>query len=470
MGLLVYFEAWKKRCLEHKVYVAVLCGAVMILSVLGGGVFYQSAKNALPSELYLSEYEIRSFDFHIPATAQIRPVSLEGDMNEITDEKLHESVSGPVGEGEEDEAAVSLYVDLKNAFTVKTASSEKYQMSVNLFGVIPLKQVDIHVIEETLVYPMGIPVGIYLKTKGILVIQTGSFMDINGEEVSPSRDILQAGDYILKVDGRVVLDKNEFCGLVEESAGRELELTISRKGETMSVHVIPGVDPEGKGKIGAWIKDNMQGVGTLTYVDTKGHFGALGHGISEGERKDLLEIEDGAIYEAQIAKISRGRRGVPGEITGMVDYQDDFILGDIDLNTQAGLFGTFKENGNSGEHGISMEKINLYTEGRGPMMIGFKQDIEIGDAKFLSALSGEIKAYDLKITGIHMNRDNINKGLELTITDPEVLEMSGGIIQGMSGSPIIQNGKVIGAITHVLVKDPTKGYGIFIENMLEMDR
>ena len=222
----------------------------------------------------------------------------------------------------------------------------------------------------------------------------------------------------------------------------------------MELEITPRRDVNGKYKIGVWVRDNAQGVGTMTYIDAQGNFGALGHGITDVDTSTLMHMEGGTLYQTDIVEIQKGSAGNPGEMTGMIIYSNDRILGEITDNSNRGIFGSC--NGRGMEMGV-----------REALPIGLKQEIEIGPAQILCTVDGETKYYDVEITEIHLDHDNVNRGIELKVTDPGLLDLTGGIVQGMSGSPIIQNGKFIGAVTHVLVQDSRKGYGIFIENMLE---
>ena len=408
---------------KHKAYCVFFSIMIILSSMLGGGVFYKYCKGVLPAELYLPADRETYMCFHIPAVAKID----------------------------------SLSVDLNKAIKVKTASESQYQMSVDLFGIIPLKQVEIHVVERQKLLPMGIPIGIYLKTKGVLIAGIDSFRGLDGKMYNPANDLLKSGDYITEVDGVKISDKEDFCNMIEQSKGREVKLNVIRGEQIVSLKIIPKLNSEGKYKIGVWIKDDLQGVGTLTYLDEKGNFGALGHGINDADTGQLLKIEDGTLYGSQIAKIRRGVRGKPGEITGLIDYSDAYIRGDIYQNTLAGLFGRTNEK--------FMEQVKVPAQYE-PLEVGFKQEVRKGKAQILSAVSGTLKNYDIEIKEVNLGRESINKGIELVVTDEELLALTGGIIQGMSGSPIIQENKIIGAITHVLVQEPKRGYGIFIENML----
>ncbi len=168
----------------------------------------------------------------------------------------------------------------------------------------------------------------------------------------------------------------------------------------------------------------------------------------------MMDIDDGTLYKTEIISIQRGQQGTPGEMTGMIVYSDEYILGDIKNNSEKGIFG------------VCNQKAQTLTQNE-PLPIGFRQEIVKGPAQILSTVDGVTEYYDVEITAVHLDHDNVNRGIEIRVTDEELISLTGGIIQGMSGSPIIQNGKFIGAVTHVLVNDPTRGYGIFIENMLD---
>ncbi len=301
---------------------------------------------------------------------------------------------------------------------------------------------------------MGVPIGIYVKTEGVLVVGTGEFRSAGGEKVSPAKNIVKSGDYVLKLNGEEVTEKDDLISRIENGDGAEQILTIRRDEECFDVKICPERDQSGKYKIGVWVRDNAQGVGTMTYIDSRGNFGALGHGINDVDTSTLMEMNDGTLYQTEIISIQKGTAGHPGEMTGMIVYADDRILGDITSNSVRGIFGK-----------CNNKALALGTEEALP--IGLKQEIEKGPAQILCTVDGTTRYYDIEITDVHLDHDNVNRGIELKVTDPELIALTGGIVQGMSGAPIIQNGKFIGAVTHVLVQDSTRGYGIFIENMLE---
>ncbi|NLZ83672.1 MAG: SpoIVB peptidase, partial [Clostridiales bacterium] len=204
---------------------------------------------------------------------------------------------------------------------------------------------------------------------------------------------------------------------------------------------------------GAWIRDNTQGIGTLTFVSTVGAFGALGHGITDIDTGLLMDIKGGTVYAADIMSIIKGKEGEPGELIGMIRQSSKHKIGKIYRNSLQGIFGTIDNNYN-------------WILGQEPLEIGLKQEVTRGKATILCTLADKVEEYNIEIENIDISNSNHSKGMVIRITDERLLEQTGGIVQGMSGSPIIQNNKIIGAVTHVFIQDSTKGYGTFIENMI----
>ncbi len=346
-------------------------------------------------------------------------------------------------------------VSLDQPLVFYANEKNKYQMDVKLFGVLPLKNVEVQVIDEASVIPAGVPVGIYVKTEGVLVIGTGDFTGFDGVRYSPARTILKSGDYILKLNGKTVTGKKMFMKALQENGAEDLILTVRRGDEEFDVKTAAVQDQAGVYKIGIWIRDNAQGVGTLTYIDGNGGFGALGHGINDMDTSTLMTLQKGMLYHTDIIGVKKGESGKPGELTGLIDYADDHILGTIDRNEDRGIFG---------ECGEGLEEEVPFS----PVQVGLRQDTKTGPAKILCSLDGKsAELYDIRITDITYDKEHINREIVLQITDQRLIQETGGIIQGMSGAPILQNGKLIGAVTHVFVQDATKGYGIFIEEMLD---
>ena len=402
--------------------------SVVAAALLGGWVFYTWEK--IPASIRIKAGSEQELSLNVPVMGEIY---------------------SPYREKEE-----VIPVNLSRPVTVMASRMQEYTMDVKLFGVIPFKTVNVQVIPDKMLVPAGVPIGIYVKTDGILVIAQGDFEGMDHTRKEPAKHLLQAGDYILKADEQEVASKADFTKKISESGGRDMVLTIRREEEIFDIKVHPEQNVNGEYKLGIWIRDNAQGVGTMTYLDEDASFGALGHGINDTDTALLMEVKGGSLYKTEIIAIKKGQGGTPGELTGVIDYNLSNKIGTIDTNSVEGIFGTVDLKGADTVSGEAMP-------------IGLKQDVEPGKAQILCCVDGEKipKSYDVNIKAVHLDHDNINRGIELEVTDAALLEQTGGIVQGMSGSPILQNGKIVGAVTHVLVNDPTRGYGIFIENMLE---
>lgn len=337
--------------------------------------------------------------------------------------------------------------------TVEVSQNGSYQIRCKWLGVLPLKTIKVHTVEKQEVLVSGSPVGIYMETKGVLVIDSGEIMDREGIRRTPAEHIIQSGDYICEIDGKVLTGKRQLMQLVRENQGEPMELQVIRHQETIKLEMTPVETEDGSYKLGIWVRDNIQGIGTLTYVEPNGTFGALGHGISDADTGERLEISDGDLYRADILSIRKGTAGTPGELRGVINYREENRIGTICGNSQYGIRGQMEP----GKYTESMKKIPT----------GLKQEIQTGKAEIRCDIGDGIREYQCEILEIDSNARDTNKCFVLRITDDDLLSRTGGIVQGMSGSPVLQNGKLIGAITHVFVNDPTKGYGIFIENMME---
>lgn len=337
--------------------------------------------------------------------------------------------------------------------TVEVSQNGSYQIRCKWLGVLPLKTIKVHTVEKQEVLVSGSPVGIYMETKGVLVIDSGEITDREGIRRTPAEHIIQSGDYICEIDGKVLTGKRQLMQLVRENQGEPMELQVIRHQETIKLEMTPVETEDGSYKLGIWVRDNIQGIGTLTYVEPNGTFGALGHGISDADTGERLEISDGDLYRADILSIRKGTAGTPGELRGVINYREENRIGTICGNSQYGIRGQMEP----GKYTESMKKIPT----------GLKQEIQTGKAEIRCDIGDGIREYQCEILEIDSNARDTNKCFVLRITDDDLLSRTGGIVQGMSGSPVLQNGKLIGAITHVFVNDPTKGYGIFIENMMK---
>lgn len=350
--------------------------------------------------------------------------------------------------------AEEIKITRNEPFTMYAKNKGSYRLSLKLFGLLPLKDIQVDVVDTRYAVPCGLPVGIYLKANGVMVIGTGEVAGPDGTVAEPSLGILQSGDYIEAINGSPLNTKEELIEAVSASGGKEAVLTVRRAGSEIDVKVRPAPGADGDYKLGAWVRDDTQGIGTMTYVDLNGHFGALGHGISDSDTGEIVQIQDGTLYETAVMGIEKGSAGKPGVMSGVIYYGPGSVLGSIDANTSEGIFGTVNER--------FRDRLES-----APLEIGYRQDVQTGPAIVRSSVSGELKDYSIEIERVDYSSEKSSKGMVIKVTDPELLALTGGIVQGMSGSPIIQNGKLIGAVTHVFIQDSAKGYGIFIENMLE---
>lgn len=402
-----------------------LCWIYVCLLICFG---YQLFLSEIPDKIYLPKGQELKIEASLPVTIRVKE---ETDGKEVMQELIWNEV-------EED--------------------AQFYSAVCYFLGVIPVKEIEVSVVEEQAVYASGRVVGIYEETNGVLVLQTTSVEAINGVEYEPAVNRILEGDYITHVNHEEVSDKEDLIELINENGAQKMTVTLIRKNESIDVAVTPVAVEGDKYMLGLWVKDDMAGIGTLTYYEADGDFGALGHGITDGETGQILNVDKGTLYRMSLAGIQKGKAGEPGELQGLIYYGKSNTLGTISTNCKEGIYGTLEDD-DLGKYCLMDQ---LYP-------VAYKQDIKQGKAYILSDISGEVTSYEIEISQVDYEPVESNKGIKFAVTDPELLKLTGGIVQGMSGSPIIQNGKIIGAVTHVLVNDPTRGYGIFIENMLEHD-
>ena len=307
--------------------------------------------------------------------------------------------------------------------------------------------------DKIMVIPGGMPIGIYLETDGVMVLGTDEVKASDGVMCEPAKHLVRAGDYIKALNGQQVETKEALIDIIGELDSQEVVLQLERKGESIKVKVDAVKCSKDEYKLGIWVRDNAQGLGTITYLTTESGFGALGHGIHDVDTSELLKISSGRVYATNIKDIQKGEYGIPGGMEGVIVYNNYNMLGSIEKNTETGIFGR-------------IDRIDTLFTDQIPIEIASKEEVKEGKAKIRCAVEGKVKEYEVEIKKVDVDGKEINKGILLEIADEELLDVTGGIVQGMSGSPICQNGKIVGAVTLVLVNDPTRGYGIFIENML----
>jgi stage IV sporulation protein B len=331
------------------------------------------------------------------------------------------------------------------------------QLRLLLFGFIPLKTIDVYVSPQMSLIPGGESIGVSLFTDGTLVVGRSDVVTQGGEVRSPARDAdLRPGDIIKQINGIVIENSSQVAEIVAKYGDEPLHLSVDRDGHTMEFDIRAARDQQdGKLRLGVWIRDSTAGVGTLTFYNpADGRFGALGHPITDVDTGTLLTVKNGEIVPSRIIDVKVGEKGAPGELRGYFPG-DGMGIGSIDKNTKFGIFGS------------AYVKISnpLYQQ---PLPVGGQATAHTGPAKILTTIDGEgVREFDCNIIKITRQNEPAAKGMVIEITDKELLARTGGIVQGMSGSPIIQDGYIIGAVTHVFISDPTKGHGVFIEWMLQ---
>lgn len=347
-------------------------------------------------------------------------------------------------------------VDLSNEISIKTDEETAMDMKVSLFG-LPFKTVSIDVMSDVEVVPCGMTVGVRFETEGIMVLGTGAVTAADGEIRRPSEGILKSGDILLEANGKKLENKERFIEMVENLKNETpIELRIKRDNEIITSVVIPCMSKEeNKYMLGVWLRDSTQGIGTITYYNPLiKTFGALGHGILDVDTKKLMTVRSGKLMQSNITSVRKGKKGSPGELIGEIN--EDKVVGTIKMNTGLGLYGHVNE-----AYSLPTDKMKISLQGQ----------IHEGPAVIRSNISGnETKSYDVYIESVNKYSSDESKGMVIRITDQELITKTNGIVQGMSGSPIIQDGKLAGAVTHVFVQNPLKGYGIFIENMMKQEK
>lgn len=370
-----------------------------IVAVTGYTWYYMD--QAVPDRVSIIQNQEEDFSFGLPLKATIisdsEEVSLGNESNIPADQI---TISG------------------RQHFSMIAGEQGSYQVGLKLFGLIKLKDIQVDVVDTRYAIPCGSPIGIYLKSDGVMVIGTGRITGPDGMEVEPAFGILKTGDYIEAFNGKPMKTKEDLISAVNDSGGQDSVVTVRRDGEPIDVSVKPIASSDGKYKLGAWVRDDTQGIGTITYVDMNGNFGALGHGISDSDTGDLVETSQGALYSTEIMGIEKGTIGKPGLLSGVIYYGPQSHMGDISQNTNEGIFGTVNQ----------QFKKQLTGE---PMEIACRQDVKPGIAYIRSNVSGELEDYEIEIQKVDYNASHKNKSMVIKVTDPRLLELTGGIVQGM---------------------------------------
>lgn len=348
----------------------------------------------------------------------------------------------------------SSYQTLQTSSTIekeKINKIGKVSFSLNLFNLIPLKNIDVNVIAKTTVVPMGNAIGMKLYTAGVLVV---GMSEIEGKKPYENSGIKE-GDRIIQINQNQIDNTDDLMKAVNKSDGNNISIKYVRDEKTITTSIKPVKNSSNEYKIGLWVRDAAAGVGTLTFYEpSSGMFATLGHGIMDIDTAELIKIANGELVTTNILSINKGTKGNPGEIRGTIEA--GHTIGSISKNTKFGVFGTINKTP------------FLNTSNINEMQVALREEIKIGKAQIICELeNGKKEYYDIEIQRIFINNNKDNKSMLIKVTDKKLLEKTGGIIQGMSGAPIIQNGKFVGAITHVLVNDPSIGYGVFADIMLK---
>ncbi len=351
-------------------------------------------------------------------------------------------------------------IEKKNSFfnklvTIKANILGDLKLNLSALGFFN-KTITVSVLPKVEVIPGGDCIGVKLYSKGVLIIGESKIQGVDGNFYKAYEEgTFKAGDILLKINDYEIENSNEVETIIENIKDKEVTVTYERDGEEKTKNITPikCID-DGKYKIGLWIRDGAMGVGTLTFYSPEySKFAALGHGISDEDSKSLIKLENGSIYGANVLSVNKGRSEAPGEIKGYLDDGEE--IGTITVNSNNGIYGDINE-----------YNTNIITRERIP--VASRNEIEVGPATIQCTVdqSQEIKSYDIEIVKISNSVSNDSKGMIIKVTDEDLISKTGGIVQGMSGSPIIQKGKLVGAVTHVYVSQPTKGYAIFADTMI----
>lgn len=344
---------------------------------------------------------------------------------------------------------------LLSPLTLKTEKKGSVKLNIKAFGLIPIKTMQVDIIPCRKLAACGNTVGVKIKLKGILVVGV-SDVDTNGKRIAPAKDGgIKTGDIIYEVNNKKVSGIKDLVKQIDQSDGGSVELKYKRDDALHTTTISPAkAANDNKYHIGLWVRDSTAGIGTMTFYDPESNgFGALGHGITDVDTGLLMPVSSGELIESNIISVRRGEQGTPGELKGIF-MESRPPLGNIFSNAECGIYGKMF-------NGYKAKKERLYP-------IGLRGQVKAGPATILSNIEGNnIEEFDIVIEKVARQSFSGPKGMVIRVTDKRLLNTTGGIVQGMSGSPIIQNGKLVGAVTHVLVNDPTRGYGIFIEWMLK---
>lgn len=424
----------RKRQVNKYILFSLLTFFVIFLFV------YLQALTEIPNQLLIIDGKEYVFDFKMPFTVNLyqdKKVDLKLNGNDINNGITN--------------------LNMMKQFTLLTKTNKDSRVNINLkmFGFIPLKTMMINVVPNKTVIPCGNSIGVKIHTNGALVVGTTSVLSSDGKYYEPFKSSnINIGDYIIKINDLQIKDISQVTSIIEKSLGQTIKLEIKRNGRIIYTTVKPCKSQDGIYRIGIWLRDSTAGIGTLTFYDKdNGIYGALGHGITDIDSGMLMTINNGEIVPSKVISVKKGYRGKPGELKGML--MEHYGKSNIIQNTEYGIYGKIDKNSTIIPHNKALP-------------IALRNEIKEGPAQIITNINGsDLNIYNIEIQKVFLQNIDSSKNLIIKITDERLLNYTGGIVQGMSGSPIIQNGKLIGAVTHVLINDPTRGYGVFIESMIQ---
>ena len=363
---------------------------------------------------------------------------------------------------------MNIKTNLEEQETIETSSNNsetitneagKKTLEVSLFDKLLTKDIEVDVLPKTTVIPVGNIAGVKLYTSGVLVVGMSEIEGIDNKKYRPYENTgIEEGDRITKIDEKYISTTNELIDVVNKSKGEDIEITYIHEEESKQCSIEPVQTGNNEYKLGLWVRDSAAGVGTVTFYEPSTKtFGALGHGITDIDTGELINIASGEFVTTRILNITKGENGNPGKIQGTIENQKN--IGQINKNSKFGIYGKVDN--------LSSLEIDASKE----MEVATREEIKKGKATILCSLDNKtVEEYEIEIEKIYKENNYDNKSMQIKVTDQKLIEKTGGIIQGMSGSPIIQNGKFIGAVTHVLVNNPQEGYAVFGDIMLKQSK
>ncbi|MBO5179755.1 MAG: SpoIVB peptidase [Clostridia bacterium] len=399
------------------------CITITLLTIL---LIYITNITTIPKNIILFQNE----DFKI---SHVKGVELEGNIK-ASEQNIIEKIS-----------------------TINSEIVGNIKLKLTALGIFPIKDITVSVIPQTMVIPSGKAVGLKVYSKGVLVIGESEVDGIDGKEYKPYAEAgIRKGDLILEFNNKNIETTDELINSVRESKGELTSIVIERAGEKIetSIQAIKAID-DNNYKIGLWVRDGTMGIGTTTFYNPNtNEFVALGHGVSDVDTAEMIELEHGTLNKVNLISVLPSKKSSPGELVGTLDSFCEY--GEILRSDEKGIYGKIYD----------FQKENFVTAA--PVPVASRNEVELGKATLLCMLDNEkIEEFEIEIQRKYANTESETKSMIIKILDEDLILKTGGIVQGMSGSPIIQNGKLVGALTHVFVNDPTRGYAIFADSLIQ---